>query len=112
MAATSSPVEIGARGTIAFLVSKEIEYFQKQKHGINHQEGSHKQKTVIEEGASTSGSSIATKSKKKKASVSKAFLPSICSAVDINNSAVRVERIVGISNNNRMRSDGNKLPQI
>ena len=110
MAATSSPVEIGERGTIAFLVSKEIEYFHKQKHDLNHQEGSHTQKTVIEEGTSTSESSSATKSKKKKVSVSKAFLPSICSAVDINNSAVRVKRIVRVSNNNSMRLDGNKLP--
>ncbi|KAH7662140.1 hypothetical protein IHE45_15G112200 [Dioscorea alata] len=93
MAASPSPVEIGTRGTVASLVSKEIEYFQKLD--IVHQERSQNLKTVI--------TNILTRNKKKVAGRG-GFLPGICSAVEISNSTIRADRVAGISYKN-LRSE-------
>ncbi|KAJ0983199.1 hypothetical protein J5N97_011454 [Dioscorea zingiberensis] len=104
MAASPSPVEIGTRGTVASLVSKEIEYFQRLD--IIHQERSQKPKTVIRDMVSTNGA--VTRNRKKKVASSGGFLPSFCSVVKISNGAIRADRVAGNSYKN-LRTEGKRM---
>ncbi|XP_072986478.1 uncharacterized protein [Typha latifolia] len=113
MAATPSPVEVGARGTIASLVSQEIEYFRRlQEDNLNtsHQ----KQGTRATEVASASRSSRNKSGTnganlKKKVVAAGGFLPSICSAVDITETG-HTGRIARIGYKN-LRTDGKEFPR-
>ncbi|KAJ6815302.1 uncharacterized protein M6B38_417185 [Iris pallida] len=98
-AATPPPVEVGAQGTIASLVSREIEYFKRLDDESCRKGGG---------GASSSepkpGSSLPTpkkKKKKKKAISSSSFVPSICSAVEISET----------TKYRNLRTEGGKLPR-
>ena len=80
-----NPVEIGTKGTIEFLITKEIEYLNQLELGSHH--GSHNSEKPTEI-ASTSnyskpklGSSIASPIKKKKGASK--FIPSMCSVVEV-----------------------------
>ncbi|KAG6514822.1 uncharacterized protein LOC121972601 [Zingiber officinale] len=107
MAAAPSPVEIGARGTIGALVSKEIAYFEMLNPG-HHEPSSQKLDQVSTQVASTSGGSkqksgssreVKRRKKKKKSPASRGFLPSICSAVDAIDTS-QSEKVTGISYRN------------
>lgn len=107
MAAAPSPVEIGARGTIGALVSKEIAYFEMLNPG-HHEPSNQKLHQVSTQVASTSGGSkpksgssgeVKKRKKKKKSPASGGFLPSMCSAADAIDTS-RSEKVTGISYRN------------
>ncbi|KAJ8514096.1 hypothetical protein OPV22_004530 [Ensete ventricosum] len=88
--ATPSQVEVGARGTVASLMSQEIDYFRRLNL-MHHDFSQQKHTKVTADTASTSGGcgnkSGGKKKKKKKENKRVAsgggFVPSICSAVDV-----------------------------
>lgn len=96
---TLNPVEVGARGTIASLMSREIEYLRRMK--LDHDFAKHKQ--YREEGnppSSNSGyNSVKKKKKDKQVATATAtdgrFLPSMCSTVDVAHQ-VKVEKMAGV----------------
>lgn len=88
MATNPSPVEVGARGTIASLVYQEIEYFKSLEldhHKISTQEPKQAHKDANFTSGSSRNKPISTgySPKKKKTVSSGGFLPRICSAVEI-----------------------------
>uniref|UniRef100_A0A1D1ZH55 Uncharacterized protein n=1 Tax=Anthurium amnicola TaxID=1678845 RepID=A0A1D1ZH55_9ARAE len=94
MAAASSPVEVGARGTIGSLVSREIEYFKKLD--LNRQESSQKPKIKTSPCINPRHKlGSRNPAAKKKVMGNGGFLPSICSVVEIadNVGTHRVPRI-------------------
>ena len=85
MIPAKNPVEIGTRGTIGFLITKEIKYLNHLELGSPCDSDNSEKPT---ETASTSryskpklGSSITTPVKKKKGASK--FIPSMCSAVEV-----------------------------
>ncbi|PKA46411.1 hypothetical protein AXF42_Ash020302 [Apostasia shenzhenica] len=85
MASSSSPAEVGTRGTIGSLVSQEIEYFRRIQTD-------HKKKST----ASSSMNWVSKKEKEKKKKKmmmkmvaegsSSGFLPSFCSVIELQSS--------------------------
>ncbi|RZS07038.1 hypothetical protein BHM03_00037803 [Ensete ventricosum] len=119
----AAPVEMGAQGTIGWLVSREMEYLQSLDLDC-HQLSNQKQHKVSIDVASTSGGgggggggskqkpgpSRAVGKKKKKVAATGGFLPSICSAMDVADTS-RIERIAAGSGDRNPRTDSKKLPE-
>jgi hypothetical protein len=89
--ATLFPAEVGSRGTIASLVSQEIEYFNSLKLGKKENKPKNK--------------------KKNKVDVSHKLLPSMCKAVDIAEN-FHVQRTVRIGCKNLNMPDCKELLQV
>lgn len=87
---TLNPVEVGARGTIASLMSREIEYRRQMK--LDHHFAKQKQNQA-------NGNAPSVKKKKKDKQVATAtngrFLPSMCSTADVAHQ-VKVEKMAGV----------------
>lgn len=116
MADERAPVEVGAQGTIGWLVSREMEYLQRLDLDC-HQVSNQKQHKVSIDVASTSGGSKqkpgpsrAVGKKKKKVAATGGFLPSICSAMDVADTS-RIERTAGSGYRRNLRTDRKKLPE-
>ena len=96
--ASIAPIAIGTRGTVGSLVRKEIEYFTKlelDRHGSSRKPGG---THILDMSSSTSSSSgnnsnhswpsfrfstIMNWKRKKQRSMSRRFIPSICSASEV-----------------------------
>ncbi|CAL9157808.1 unnamed protein product [Musa hybrid cultivar] len=116
---TPSQVEVGTRGTIASLMSQEIDYFRSRLNLVHNDFSQQKHNKVTADTASTSGScgnksgggSSGTKEKKKKKNKRVAggggFLSSICSAVDVSDTS-KGEKIPG-NGYRKLRKDAKKL---
>ncbi|CAL9053528.1 unnamed protein product [Musa banksii] len=120
---TPSQVEVGARGTIASLMSQEIDYFRSRLNLVHNDFSQQKHNKVTADTASTSGScgnksgggSSGKKEKKKKKKKKNnkrvagggGFLSSICSAVDVSDTS-KGEKIPG-NGYRKLRKDAKKL---
>ncbi|CAL9078241.1 unnamed protein product [Musa acuminata var. zebrina] len=115
---TPSQVEVGARGTIASLMSQEIDYFRSRLNLVHNDFSQQKHNKVTADTASTSGSCGSSgkkekKKKKKKKKMNKrvagggGFLSSICSAVDVSDTS-KGEKIPG-NGYRKLRKDAKKL---
>ncbi|THU75063.1 hypothetical protein C4D60_Mb04t39960 [Musa balbisiana] len=117
--ATPPQVEVGARGTIASLMSQEIDYFRSRLNLVHNDFSQQKHNKATADTASTSGScgnksdGSSGKKKKKKKKKNKrvasggGFLPSICSAVDVSDTS-KGEKIPG-NGYRKLRKDAKKL---
>lgn len=85
------PIEVGSRGTIASLVSQEIEYFNSLRLGKKENKPKNK--------------------KKNKVDVSHKFLPSICKVVNIAEN-INVKRIMRSGYKNFNLPDDKELLQV
>lgn len=86
---TLSLIEVGSRGTIASLVSQEIEYFNSLKLGKKENKSKKKNKVVVP----------------------RRFLPRVCKSVDIAEN-IQVQRIVRIGCKNFSSPDCKELLQV
>ncbi|URD96619.1 hypothetical protein MUK42_30406 [Musa troglodytarum] len=110
--AAPSLVVVGARGTVASLMSQEIDYFRRLNLGHNDfSQRKHNKATA--DTASTSGGcgnesgGSSAKKKKKRVAGGGGFLPSICSAVDVSDTS-KGEKISG-NGYRKLRKDAKKL---
>lgn len=101
MGATSSPVEVGTRGTVASLVMKEIEYFRglelESRKPQEHIVGVGVASTSSRRSSSSSSSSsnflpsfgfLVMTWRRKKRRGSGGFVPSMCSAVEVEDNSL------------------------
>ncbi|KAI8525153.1 hypothetical protein RHMOL_Rhmol13G0206700 [Rhododendron molle] len=105
MGATTSPVEVGTRGTVASLVMKEIEYFRglelesrkPQEHivGVGEASTSSRRSSSSSSGSSSSSSNflpsfgfLVMTWRRKKRRGSGGFVPSMCSAVEVEDNSL------------------------
>ncbi|KAL5730856.1 hypothetical protein ACHQM5_003643 [Ranunculus cassubicifolius] len=85
--ATPTQVEIGTQGTVAALISREIEHFSELE--LNQDFGCEKFKLQVTDDASTSEGArteccpLTIAPKRKKKNGGGRFLPSLCSSMDV-----------------------------
>ncbi|XP_020595654.1 uncharacterized protein LOC110035717 [Phalaenopsis equestris] len=94
----ASPLEVGAQGTIGFLISQEIEYFRKVDVGDWKSSQRIKSLKMTDEASegkcfelkeeSDAGNIKKKKTRKKKKVKEGKYFPSICSAIGISESTI------------------------